>query len=91
MEYKKWSFKLFIYVIILTCVIVYMVINTASFNHVPLLPFASYLVTILAILGTIFGVISFQKKEATDYKKMIGLFGNMAILLSNYIILFFES
>lgn len=87
MVYKKWAFKFFIYTIVLNIIVAYLVIQSNIFNdYSTQLLICIVLSNIVLILGIIFGVISYKKKEGNDIKKKFGLFGNLAILLLSIVL-----
>jgi hypothetical protein len=84
MIFKNWSFKLFIYVLILNFIIIFL------YHPTQLLLFG-LLATVCLCIGVIFGIVSFVKKEQRDYKKLLGLFGNLALLIFGIINTFLEN
>ncbi len=74
MVFKNWSFRLFIYVILLNILVVFLYDPTQLLS-------IGLLATVILILGLIFGIMSFVNKEQSDYKKYIGFIGNLILLV----------
>ena len=72
--FKHWSFVFFITVLLLNILVVFL------YDSLQLL-IIGLLATFFLVLGTIFGVVSYVKKEKNDYKKHIGLIGNLTLLV----------
>ena len=82
MIYKNWACKFFIYTIILNIIVAYLVVQyTMFYNYSMQIIICAILSTVLLVLGIIFGIISYKKKEENDLKKKLGLYGNLAILI----------
>lgn len=85
-NYKKWSFRFFIYIILLQCVAFYRTINfaagiddTADFElKTSILSLVNIL---LFIVGVIFTILSIVKKEKKDYKYFISIIGYPLLLI----------
>ncbi len=91
MIYKNWAFRLFVYTVILNVLVMIMVIQSSIFNPFTLqILVLSLLATLTCFTGIVFGIISYAKKEETDYKKRVGLIGNLIILFSGIILSFFQ-
>ena len=74
MIYKNWSYKFFIYTIILNIIVAFLVIQSTVFNnYAQQINVCAIISAVFLILGIIFGIISYNKKEETDYKKKLGL------------------
>jgi uncharacterized membrane protein YccC len=84
MIFKNWAFKLFIYTLILNFIVIFL-------HHPTQLFLFGLLATCILIIGVVFGIISFVKKEQRDYKKLIGLFGNLALLIFSTVYTFLEN
>lgn len=82
MTYKHWSFVFFITALCLNILAAYFIVKTTYFinyaNHI--LTF-SIMAQCFTFSGIILGILSFSKKEFGDYKKYIGLFGNIVLIL----------
>ncbi|MFY7671958.1 hypothetical protein ACOSP6_12805 [Tenacibaculum sp. MEBiC06402] len=79
-NYKNWSFRLLIYVILLNTVIAYLITAYQSFADKPdvfylkKLPLA-LLTSLLFAVGIVFTVLSVNNKEEKDYKYYISVYG----------------
>ncbi|MEL6973279.1 MAG: hypothetical protein AAFZ63_23290 [Bacteroidota bacterium] len=91
-NYKKWAFRLFVYVIIINLAVAYLV---ASF--IPVIHDQAVFVrntTILSILsflsviaGTIFTFLSYRNQEKKDYQYQISIWGYPIFIALSIILL----
>ncbi len=89
MLYKNWAFKFFIYTIILNIIVAFLVFQSTIFNdYSTQIIICSLICTATLILGIIFGIISYKRKEENDFKKKLGLYGNIAILVLSILLQF---
>lgn len=72
-NYKKWGFKVFIYIILLNILVAYMVFQG---NYHPLAIFAcSVLATLLLMLGIVLTIMSIKNKEEKNYQYYVSIWG----------------
>lgn len=91
MTYKQWSFNFFITVILLNILVGILVVKSTIFVSYELqITIIGMMATFFLIAGVILGIMSYVKKENSDYKKKIGLFGNIFFLLLGIIISLFN-
>ncbi|MEL6657797.1 MAG: hypothetical protein AAFY48_04115 [Bacteroidota bacterium] len=79
-NYKKWAFRLFIYVIILNLAVAYLVASFIPFIHdetafVRNTTILSILSFLSLIAGTIFTVLSYRNQEEKNYQYHISIWG----------------
>lgn len=92
-NYKKWSFKFLIYLIIINIALFYMEVNFANgfndsekFNYN--LNLISIIGNILLLIGIILSVLSIIKKEKKNYQFYISIFGYSIFLILPILSLF---
>ncbi|MFK7806688.1 MAG: hypothetical protein AB8F74_02705 [Saprospiraceae bacterium] len=79
-NFKKWSFRLFVYAIIANCLVFYKIVNFASGFHSEEildrdLMILSIVITVCLILGLIFIVLSYKNKEEKNYQYKFSIIG----------------
>lgn len=86
-KFRMWSFRIFIYHVILTVVMFSLVANLAAFSEEQIIQFAEKLFyfealsMILLFAGVITTLVSFYRREKADYRLIIGSIGNGIFLV----------
>ncbi len=87
-KYKNWSYRFFIYLVIINIVIVFLTINFVSYSgnqkangFVLKIMILSILSFIFFIAGSILTILSYTKKENKDYKFYISAIGYPLFLI----------
>ena len=84
-NYKKWSFRLFLYAIIAYLVINYKVLAYNGINPLEALStqimISSIIIFICLPLGLIFTILSYLNKEERNYEYYISIFGIPSLLI----------
>ena len=87
MIYKKWPYKFFLYTVILNIIVAFIVFQSTIFKIYSIqIMISAIAASMFLILGLSFGILAYRKKETNDFKKNLGLFGNLGILILTIII-----
>ena len=91
--YKKWSFRLLLYLIIINMTSFYMIANYADgFDNAEKLTQNLKIISILGnlflLIGTILSILSIAKKEEKNYQYYISIIGYPFFILLTLISLF---
>lgn len=92
-NYKKWSFKLFLYLIIINIVVTYLVINFATGLHdssrfnqnIGLLSIVGNLILLIGVVLTILSIVN---KEEKNYQFYISIIGYPIFIILTFLSLF---
>jgi hypothetical protein len=102
-NYRKWSFKFLIYVIILNFLIAYMIVNSvnqtdlviqleaneATTNYPGIyLHILTILTNLLFITGIVLTILTFKNKEKRDYKYKVSIYGYPIFIIISIFMLF---
>jgi DMSO/TMAO reductase YedYZ heme-binding membrane subunit len=79
-NYKKWSFKLLIYLILINVAIAYLVYNLAvGFNDMEVFnrntTILSIIASIILVVGIILTILSIRNKETKNYQYYFSIIG----------------
>ena len=79
-NYKKWAFRLFIYLIIINIVVSYLVFNYAEGFHNPdkfqqNVTILSSIAFLILLVGSILTFLSVKNKEKKNYQYYFSVFG----------------
>ncbi len=87
MSYKQWAFNFFITVICLNIIVAILIVK-ATFvkNYAFQIDVFGVMSAFFLVSGIILGILSFKNKEKKDFKKLLGLYGNLVILLLNLVL-----
>lgn len=85
-KYKKWSFRLLIYLIIINVLAAYLVINFVDGFHdigrfEQNIGILSLMTNLILIIGIVFTVLSIKKKEQKNYQYYFSIIGYPIFLI----------
>ncbi|RZS90566.1 hypothetical protein EV197_3360 [Aquimarina brevivitae] len=87
-NYKKWSFRFIVYLVLLNCVTFYLAINFNSALHnferfIRNMSIATVVSILILIAGIVFTILSIKNKESKNYQFYISVIGfSFFIILS---------
>ena len=85
-KYKKWAFRLLIYLIIINLLVTYLVMNFAVGFHDPgrfeqNIGILSLVANLILIVGIVFTILSIKNKEGKNYQFYISVIGYPIFLI----------
>ena len=87
MGYKKWAYKCFIYVVILNILIAFLTLQSTPFKSYALaIIIGAIAAFVINLIGIILGIVSYARNEAGDFKKILGLWGNIGFLVLGFLL-----
>ncbi|WP_431164827.1 hypothetical protein [Tenacibaculum halocynthiae] len=92
-KYKKWAFKLLIYLIIINVLVAYLVMNFAVGFHdagrfEQNIGILSLVANLILIIGIIFTILSIKNKEGKNYQYYFSVIGYPIFLVLTLLSLF---
>ena len=92
-KYKKWSFRLLIYLIVINVLVAYLVMNFAvGFHDVGRfeqnIGILSIVANLILIVGIVFTVLSIKNKEGKNYQFYLSVIGYPIFLVLTLLSLF---
>ena len=87
MSYKQWAFNFFITVICLNIIVAILIAKTTFVKNYDFqINVFGLMSAFFLVSGIILGILSFKNKEKKDFKKLLGLYGNLVILFLNLVL-----
>ncbi|GAB4161553.1 MAG: hypothetical protein Tsb0033_19220 [Winogradskyella sp.] len=92
-KYKKWSFRLLIYLIIINALVAYLVMNFAiGFHDIERfeqnIGILSLVANLILIVGIVFTILSIKNKEGKNYQFYFSVIGYPIFLVLTLLSLF---
>ncbi|MEP5933479.1 MAG: hypothetical protein ABJ218_00025 [Winogradskyella arenosi] len=92
-KYKKWSFRLLIYLIVINVLVAYLVMNFAIVFHdvgrfEQNIGILSIVANLILIVGIVFTVLSIKNKEGKNYQFYFSVIGYPIFLVLTLLSLF---
>lgn len=90
-NYKRWAFKLLMYLVVLNVAVAYLVVNFAEGWHDSVrfnqnMFIFSIIGTVIHFAGVIFTILSIVKKEEKNYQYYISIIGYIFFTVSSIIV-----